>query len=115
VFHYNLISLAHPVYALKDQIMIDEQLSQELHLKTRTSSSSESQGKKYKRDNSVFPPNPPEVALPYRMEKFKTLKPHCIQSSRVLVPAGTSKSTSRRHSIQAVTRVMAYVIDAVIL
>jgi hypothetical protein len=24
-----------------------------------------------------------------------TLKPHCIQSSRVLVPAGTSKSTSR--------------------
>jgi cobyric acid synthase len=32
------------------------------------------------------------------------LKPHCIQSSQVLVPAGTSKSTSRRHGIQAVTR-----------
>jgi hypothetical protein len=43
------------------------------------------------------------------------LKPHCIQSSRVLVPAGTSKSTSRRHSIQAVTKVMAYVADAVTL
>jgi hypothetical protein len=43
------------------------------------------------------------------------LKPHCIQSSRVLVPAGTIKSTSRRHSIQAVTRVMAYVADAVTL
>jgi hypothetical protein len=39
------------------------------------------------------------------------------QSSRVLVvvPAGTSKSTSRRHGIQAVTRVMAYVADAVTL
>jgi hypothetical protein len=33
----------------------------------------------------------------------------------VLVPAGTSKSTSRRHGIQAVTRVMAYVADAVTL
>jgi hypothetical protein len=43
------------------------------------------------------------------------LKPHCIQSSRVLVPAGTSKSTLRRHCIQAVTRVMAYVADAVTL
>jgi hypothetical protein len=43
------------------------------------------------------------------------LKPHCIQSSRVFVPAGTSKSTSRRHSIQAVTSVMAYVADAVTL
>jgi hypothetical protein len=47
------------------------------------------------------------------------LKPHCIQSSRVLVPAGTSKSTSRHHGIQAVTRVMhalvAYVADAVTL
>jgi hypothetical protein len=41
------------------------------------------------------------------------LKPRCIQSSRVIVPAGTSKSTSRRHGIQAVTRVMAYVADAV--
>jgi hypothetical protein len=40
---------------------------------------------------------------------------HCIQSSRVLVPAGTSKSTLRRHGIQAVTRVMAYVADAVTL
>jgi hypothetical protein len=29
------------------------------------------------------------------------LKPHCIQSSRVLVPTGTSKSTLRRHGIQA--------------
>jgi hypothetical protein len=37
------------------------------------------------------------------------------QSSRVLVPAGTSKSTLRRHGIQAVTRVMAYVADAVTL
>jgi hypothetical protein len=35
------------------------------------------------------------------------LKPHCIQSSRVLVPVGTSKSTLRRHGIQAVARVMA--------
>jgi hypothetical protein len=43
------------------------------------------------------------------------LKPHCIQSSRVVVPAGTSKSTSRRHGIQVVTRVMAYVADAVTL
>jgi hypothetical protein len=42
------------------------------------------------------------------------LKPHCIQSSRVLVPAGT-KSMSCRHGIQAVTRVMAYVADAVTL
>jgi hypothetical protein len=41
------------------------------------------------------------------------LKPHCIQSSRVLVPAGTSKSTSRRHGIQAVIRVMAHIADAV--
>jgi hypothetical protein len=40
------------------------------------------------------------------------LKPHCIQSSRVLVSATTSKSTLRRHGIQAVTRVMAYVADA---
>jgi hypothetical protein len=39
------------------------------------------------------------------------LKPHCIQSSRVLVPAGTSKSTLRRHGIQT----MAYVADAVML
>jgi hypothetical protein len=44
------------------------------------------------------------------------LKPHCIQSSRVLVPrAGTSKSTLRRHGIQVVTRVLAYVADAVTL
>jgi hypothetical protein len=43
------------------------------------------------------------------------LKPHCIQSSQVLVPAVTSKSTLRRHGIQAVTRVMAYVADAVTL
>jgi hypothetical protein len=34
------------------------------------------------------------------------LKPHCIQFSRVLVPAGTSKLTLRRHGIQAVTMVM---------
>jgi hypothetical protein len=39
------------------------------------------------------------------------LKPHCIQSSRVLVPASTSKSTSRRYGIQ----VMAYVTNAVTL
>jgi hypothetical protein len=45
----------------------------------------------------------------------KKLKPHYIQSSRVLVPAGTSKSTLRRHGIQAVTRVMVYVADAVTL
>jgi hypothetical protein len=32
------------------------------------------------------------------------LTPHCIQSSRVLVPAGTSKSMLSRHGIQAVTR-----------
>jgi hypothetical protein len=37
------------------------------------------------------------------------LMSHCVQSSRVLVPAGTSKSMLRRHGIQAVTRVMAYV------
>jgi hypothetical protein len=43
------------------------------------------------------------------------LKPHCIESSRVLVPAGTSKSMLRRHGIQAVTRVMAYVTNAVTL
>jgi hypothetical protein len=43
------------------------------------------------------------------------LKPHCIQSNRVFAPAGTSKSTSRCHGIQAVTRVMAYVADAVTL
>jgi hypothetical protein len=43
------------------------------------------------------------------------LKPHCIQSSRVLVPAGTSKSMLRRHGIQAVTRVMAYIANAVTL
>jgi hypothetical protein len=46
------------------------------------------------------------------VKKGILLKPHCIQSSRVLVPAGTSKSTLRRHSIQARTRVMAYVADA---
>jgi hypothetical protein len=49
--------------------------------------------------------------------EYWSLKPHCIwiieQSSRVLVPAGTSKSTLRHHGIQAVTRVMAYVADAV--
>jgi hypothetical protein len=38
----------------------------------------------------------------------RVLKPHCIQSSRVLVPASTSKSTLRRHG-------MAYVTDAVTL
>jgi hypothetical protein len=43
------------------------------------------------------------------------LKPHCIQSSRVLVPTGTSKSMLPRHGIQAVTKVMAYVADAVTL
>jgi hypothetical protein len=51
--------------------------------------------------------------------QFKTsfilLKPHCIQSSRVLVPAGTSKSMLCHHGIQAVTRVMAYVAHAVTL
>jgi hypothetical protein len=31
------------------------------------------------------------------------------------VPAGTSKSTLRRHGIQAVTRVMAYIANAVTL
>jgi hypothetical protein len=45
--------------------------------------------------------------------KVRILKPHCIQSSRVLVPAGTSKSMLRRRGIQAVT--MAYIADAVIL
>jgi hypothetical protein len=30
---------------------------------------------------------------PYRMAGMHGLKPHCIQSSRVLVPAGTRKST----------------------
>jgi hypothetical protein len=40
---------------------------------------------------------------------------HCIQSSRVLVPAGTSKSMLPRYSIQAVTRVMAYIANAVTL
>jgi hypothetical protein len=35
--------------------------------------------------------------------------------NRVLVPAGTSKSMLRRHGIQAVTRVIAYVADAVTL
>jgi hypothetical protein len=43
------------------------------------------------------------------------LKPHCIQSSRVLVPAGTSKSTSRCHGIQAETSVIAYVANSVTL
>jgi hypothetical protein len=43
------------------------------------------------------------------------LKPHCIQSSRVLVPTGTSKSMSRRYRIHAITRVMAYVADAATL
>jgi quinol monooxygenase YgiN len=43
------------------------------------------------------------------------LKPHCIQSSQVLVTAGTSKYMLRRHGIQAVTRVMAYVTKAVTL
>jgi hypothetical protein len=43
------------------------------------------------------------------------LKPHCIQSSQVLVPAGTSKSTLRRHGIQAVTRVTACIANAVTL
>jgi hypothetical protein len=45
----------------------------------------------------------------------QSLKPHFIQSSRVLVPAGTSKLTLRRHGIQTVTRVMVYVADAVTL
>jgi hypothetical protein len=39
------------------------------------------------------------VALPTQVSLLM-LKPHCIQSSRVLVPAGTSKSTLRRHGIQ---------------
>jgi hypothetical protein len=47
------------------------------------------------------------------VEKNIASKPHCIQSSRVLVPAGTRKSMLRRHGIQAVTMVMAYVADAV--
>jgi hypothetical protein len=38
-----------------------------------------------------------------------------LYSIRVLVPAGTSKFTLRRHRIQAITRVMAYVADAVTL
>jgi hypothetical protein len=42
-----------------------------------------------------------------------SLKPHFIHSSRVLVPAGTSKSTLRRHDIQAITMVMAYIANAV--
>jgi hypothetical protein len=46
---------------------------------------------------------------------FFHLKPHCIQSSRVLVLAGTSKSMLRRHVFQAITRVMAYVNNAVTL
>jgi hypothetical protein len=50
-----------------------------------------------------------------RDEDGWTLKPHCIQSSRVLVPAGTSKSTLRRHGIQAATWVMAYVAHEVML
>jgi hypothetical protein len=33
----------------------------------------------------------------------------------LLVPAGTSKSMLRHHGIQTVTRVMAYVADAVTL
>jgi hypothetical protein len=40
---------------------------------------------------------------------------HSILPSASLVPAGTSKSTLRRHSIQAVTSVMAYVADAATL
>jgi hypothetical protein len=50
-----------------------------------------------------------------KIMKMFTLKPHCIQSSRVLVPAGTSNSTLRRHGIQAETIVMAYVTNAVTL
>jgi hypothetical protein len=53
------------------------------------------------------------VKLKSIKNKLQYLKPHCIQSSRVLVPAGTSKSTLRHHGIQAVTSVMAYVADAV--
>jgi hypothetical protein len=52
-----------------------------------------------------------KVGITSAVETFPmnvSLKPHCIQSSRVLVPAGTSKSTLRRQGIQAVTRVMAY-------
>jgi hypothetical protein len=45
---------------------------------------------------------------------FRLLKPHGIQFRWVLVPAGTSKSTLRRRGIQAVTRVMAYIANAVI-
>jgi hypothetical protein len=52
-------------------------------------------------------------------QNIVTLKPHCIKFSPVLVPAGTSRSTSRRHHfrpvIQAVTRVMTYVANAVTL
>jgi hypothetical protein len=49
------------------------------------------------------------------VQLYLNLKPHFIQTSRVLVPAGTSKSTLRRHGIQAVTRVIAYVANAVTL
>jgi hypothetical protein len=35
-------------------------------------------------------------------EEYTYLKPHCIQSSRVLVPAGTSKSMLRHHGIHGV-------------
>jgi hypothetical protein len=42
----------------------------------------------------------------HEFRKPRGLKPHCIQSSRVLVPAGTSKSTLHRHGIQALARVM---------
>jgi alkylhydroperoxidase/carboxymuconolactone decarboxylase family protein YurZ len=38
-----------------------------------------------------------------------------FKASRVFVPAGTSKSMLRRHGIQAVTRVMAYIANAVTL
>jgi hypothetical protein len=51
----------------------------------------------------------------YTLHGMYTLKPHCIQSSRVLMPAGTSKSRLHRHSIQAVTGVMAYFVNALTL
>jgi hypothetical protein len=57
-----------------------------------------------------------EIYCQFGKQSKGILKPHCIQSSQVLVPVGTSKSTSRRHGIQAGTRVMAYVAnDAVTL
>jgi hypothetical protein len=51
----------------------------------------------------------------FGLKIFYYLKYFTIQSSRVLVPADTSKSTLRHHGIQTITRVMAYVADTVTL